>query len=86
MFEWNLYLVIIFCLGGLFFLSAVAALWWSARNGQLRDFERSSRVIFTDEEPEGVHTDFFPGEAKQQSRKLREAEERKSERLRHVAR
>lgn len=86
MFEWNITLIIIFSLGGLFFVSAVAALWWSAKNGQLRDFERSSRSIFTEEEPEGVHTDYFPGEAAKQSRKLREAEQRKSESLHHVAR
>lgn len=74
MFEWNAYLLVIFGLGGLFFASAVGALWWAAKHGQLRDFDRGSRVVFTEEEPEGVHTDFFPGEAEKQRRKLREAE------------
>ncbi|MGE9295270.1 MAG: cbb3-type cytochrome oxidase assembly protein [Puniceicoccales bacterium] len=76
MFEWNAYLIILAVLGGTFFASAVAALWWSAKNGQLRNFDQGSRVVFTDEEPEGVHTDYFPGEAARASRKLQEAERR----------
>ncbi|MEO0795746.1 MAG: hypothetical protein AAFX93_11310 [Verrucomicrobiota bacterium] len=76
MFEWNVYLIIIFAFGGLFFASAVAALWWSAKNGQLRNFDQGARVVFTDEEPEGIHTDFFPGEAEKAGRKLRESEVR----------
>lgn len=72
MLEWNIYLVIIAAFGGVFFASAVIALFWSAKNGQLRNFEQGSRVIFTDEEPEGIHTDYFPGEAEKAARKLRE--------------
>ncbi|GHC06191.1 cbb3-type cytochrome oxidase assembly protein [Cerasicoccus arenae] len=72
MFEWNLYLMIIAVFGGIFFATAVAALWWSAKHGQLRNFEQGSRVIFDDEEPEGVHTDYFPGESAKASDKLRE--------------
>lgn len=68
--EWNLYLVIIFVLGGLFFLSAILALWWAATHGQLRQFERGAKTIFTEEEPEGIQSDFFPGEAKKARRKL----------------
>jgi len=76
MFEWNAYLWIIAALGGLFFASAVAALWWSAKNGQLRNFDQGARTVFTEEEPEGVHTDYFPGESAKAARQLREAESR----------
>ncbi len=40
--------------------SAVYALWWSSRNGQLRDFERGAVSIFDAEEPVGEMTDHFP--------------------------
>ncbi len=76
MFEWNLYLMIIAAFGGVFFASAVCALVWSAKHGQLRNFEQGSRVVFDEEEPEGVHTDYFPGEEAEAARKLREAEKR----------
>ncbi len=68
--EWNLYLIIIFALGGLFFLSAILALWWAASHGQLKQFERGSKTIFNEEEPEGEQTDFFPGEEDKARRKL----------------
>jgi len=37
--------------------SAVAALYWAARNGQLQDFERGAQSIFDEGEPVGVPTD-----------------------------
>ncbi len=40
--------------------SAVYALWWSSKNGQLRDFERGAVSIFDAEEPVGEMTDRFP--------------------------
>lgn len=43
--------------------SAVYAFYWASKNGELRDFEAQSRVIFDESEPEGVETDFFPGKA-----------------------
>lgn len=60
MLEWNISLVIIFLLGGLFFASAVYALYWSANHGQLKNFEKGAETIFTEEEPLGTRTDFFP--------------------------
>jgi cbb3-type cytochrome oxidase maturation protein len=40
--------------------TAVFALHWSSRHGQLRDFERGATSIFDDEEPVGQMTDRFP--------------------------
>ena len=41
--------------------SAVYALHWSSKRGQLRDFEKGAASIFDDKEPIGTPTDFFPG-------------------------
>lgn len=46
----------------LFLASAVYALYWAARNGQLKEFEEGAASIFDDEEPIGQPTDFFPGQ------------------------
>ena len=70
MFEWNLYLIIIAAIAGLFFASAVAALVWAVKHGQFHGFEQGARTVFDEEEPEGVHQDYFPGEAERQSKKL----------------
>jgi cbb3-type cytochrome oxidase maturation protein len=40
--------------------TAVYALYWSSRHGQLRDFERGAKSIFDDQEPVGQVTDRFP--------------------------
>ena len=40
--------------------TAVYALYWSSRHGQLRDFERGAVSIFDEEEPVGRMTDRFP--------------------------
>jgi nitrogen fixation-related uncharacterized protein len=40
--------------------SAVYALYWSSKHGQLRDFERGAVSIFDQEEPVGKMTDHFP--------------------------
>ena len=45
----------------LFFILAVAALYWSAKSGQWKQLHETSISIFNDEEPEGVQSDFFPG-------------------------
>ena len=58
--EWHAYVFIIFGLGGAFFISAIATLWWAARKGHLTNLEATSRSIFTEDEPEGQRTDFFP--------------------------
>ncbi|HKB89335.1 MAG TPA: hypothetical protein VKC60_02335 [Opitutaceae bacterium] len=41
--------------------SAVYALHWSSKTGQLRDFEKNAATIFDDKEPVGIETDRFPG-------------------------
>ena len=43
-----------------FFAVAITMLYWSAKKGQLRDFDKQAKTIFTDEEPEGEVTDEFP--------------------------
>jgi nitrogen fixation-related uncharacterized protein len=43
--------------------SAVFALQWASKKGQLRDFEKGAASIFDDKEPIGQPTDFFPGKA-----------------------
>jgi nitrogen fixation-related uncharacterized protein len=57
----NSYVFLMILTGALFFLSAVVVLYWCAKSGQLRDFDKNSRSIFSDDEPEGEETDFFPG-------------------------
>jgi cbb3-type cytochrome oxidase maturation protein len=55
------YLIIGLIIGGLFFGLAIMGLNWAVKNGQFRDLDKGSRVVFDDEEPEGQQTDFFPG-------------------------
>lgn len=40
--------------------TAVYALYWSSKHGQLRDFERGATSIFDEKEPVGQMTDHFP--------------------------
>jgi len=40
--------------------TAVYALFWSSKHGQLRDFQRGASSIFDGTEPEGRLTDRFP--------------------------
>lgn len=53
-------LIPIIFLGVVFFTIAVSSLYWSSKKGQLRDFDKQARTIFTEEEPEGEVSDFFP--------------------------
>ena len=46
-------LIPIIFLGVVFFIVAISALYWTAKKGQLRDFNSQAKTIFTDEEPEG---------------------------------
>ena len=57
--EWIFY-TLAFLIAAALSGSAVYALYWSSRHGQLRDFERGARSIFDDEEPVGRMTDHFP--------------------------
>lgn len=45
--------IILMYIGLAFFMSVVWMLYWSAKTGQLRNFEAQSRMIFDEEEPEG---------------------------------
>lgn len=63
--SWNVYLVIIFLMGLVFFASAIYGLVWASKKGQLRNFEKGSRVIFDEEEPEGEAQDAFPSRRKE---------------------
>ena len=42
-------------------MTVIIVLYWCVKSGQLKNFDKGSRCIFTEEEPEGVQTDFFPG-------------------------
>jgi len=53
-------LIPLILLGVVFFFVAVSALYWSAKKGQLRNFDSQAKTIFTDEEPEGELSDSFP--------------------------
>ncbi|MHB8519525.1 MAG: hypothetical protein ACYDH9_02095 [Limisphaerales bacterium] len=57
------YLLIVF--GSLILLtgSALLALRWAARTGQLRHFQKTALSIFDEEEPVGQMTDAFPGKS-----------------------
>lgn len=59
--EWNYCLTFVVFLGIFFFISGISALVWAVRNGHFQKFDEQARAIFTDEEPEGTHTDYFPG-------------------------
>lgn len=48
----------------LFLASAVYALHWSSRHGQLKDFEKGAESIFDQAEPVGRSTDSFPLKSK----------------------
>jgi cbb3-type cytochrome oxidase maturation protein len=53
-------------LGVVFFIVALSALYWTAKKGQLRDFDSQAKTIFTDEEPEGEISDYFPNKKNQE--------------------
>jgi cbb3-type cytochrome oxidase maturation protein len=53
-------------LGVVFFIVALSALYWTAKKGQLRDFDSQAKTIFTDEEPEGENSESFPDKKKQE--------------------
>lgn len=58
--ENYLTLLPIILLGIFFFGVSIGTLYWSAKRGQLRNFDDQAKVIFTDEEPEGEVSDRFP--------------------------
>ncbi len=66
--EWSNLLFVIIGFVALLFCSAVYALFWASRHGQLDNFEDSAKAIFTEEEPEGEMLDSFPGEGTDSSK------------------
>lgn len=54
--DWFFYLVA-FPIAALFVASAVYALQWASKTGQLRDLDEGAKVIFDEEEPVGRPTD-----------------------------
>lgn len=54
--EWFLYYVAL-PMAMLVVCSAVYGLYWASKKGQLQELEAGSKVIFDEEEPEGVPTD-----------------------------
>ncbi len=59
---WAVYVTVVAIFATLFLISAVYALYWASKNKQFKNFEEGAKTIFDEEEPEGVPTDFFPGE------------------------
>jgi cbb3-type cytochrome oxidase maturation protein len=53
-------LVYIIAFASILGLSAVCALFWAVRTGQLDDFRAGAVSIFDDDEPTGEVTDRFP--------------------------
>jgi cbb3-type cytochrome oxidase maturation protein len=62
--SWDIVVWILVVFGLLFFSVAVFALYWAAKNRQFDEFEKGSRVIFDEDEPEGVLLDHFPKKRK----------------------
>lgn len=50
-----------FALGG----TAIGALIWAVKSGQFQDINEGARVIFDEDEPEGVVNDRFPSKGTQ---------------------
>lgn len=60
--DWFFYAVAL-PVAALFLASAVYALLWASKNGQLQEFERGAESIFDDAEPVGQTTDSFPSKS-----------------------
>lgn len=61
--EFSSYIILGFAMAALFFASAVWALNWAIKNGQMKNLDEGAKSIFDDEEPMGFQTDFFPGQS-----------------------
>jgi len=64
--EWIFY-TLAFLIAAALTGTAVYALYWSSRHGQLRDFDRGAVSIFDEQEPVGVMTDRFPPAGKRRA-------------------
>lgn len=72
--SWHISLFMVVGLGVVFFVVSLTALYWAAKNGQLKNFDKNARTIFTDEEPEGFRQDAFPKSRKERKAAIRPAE------------
>lgn len=70
--EWVFY-GLAFLLSVLITGSAVYALYWSSKKGQLRDLEQGALTIFDEKEPVGQATDSFPGKPRKISAQSKHA-------------
>ena len=61
--EWIFY-TLAFLIAAALTGTAVYALYWASRHGQLKDFERGAVSIFDEGEPVGQMTDRFPVKTK----------------------
>lgn len=59
--EWGAYIPVV-VIAMAILASAVYALYWAVKHRQFQQLDRSARVIFDAEEPEGQQTDYFPGQ------------------------
>ena len=66
--EWVFY-GIAFLISVLVTATAVYALYWSSKKGQLRNLEQGALSIFDEQEPVGKPTDFFPGKRQPKTEK-----------------
>jgi nitrogen fixation-related uncharacterized protein len=64
--EWIFY-TLAFLIAAALTGTAVYALYWSSRHGQLRNFESGAESIFDEKEPIGEMTDRFPQAGKRGS-------------------
>ncbi len=72
MLAWNHVLIIgILVVATALFASAIYALFWASKNGQLDNFEKGAKTIFTEEEPEGEVIDSFPDKKSSKKKKPR---------------
>lgn len=56
-FKEGFFYLVAFPVAMLFLASAIYALYWSSRTGQMRELEDGAKVIFDEEEPVGQATD-----------------------------
>lgn len=62
--EFNPYVTTIIIMVALIFASGIYMLYWASKKGYMQNLEAGARSIFTEEEPEGVQTDFFPNSSR----------------------
>ncbi|MGF1452242.1 MAG: cbb3-type cytochrome oxidase assembly protein [Opitutales bacterium] len=59
--KWYLSMAALGFVGLIIVIGFAWAFRWAVRNGQFKNLDEGSRVIFDEEEPEGKQLDHFPG-------------------------